>query len=214
MDKDFARLLQNTLLWLPEYGYGYLKPNVNFKYDNNYIDKFKQYEKLERTVHLNNLRVNLVNEYIGKEGWLLDFGCGCGTFIKQRGDNTFGYDVALETCMWLRENKLEFDPICSTFIDNICFWDSLEHVNEPDSILNQILNYAFISMPVYKNGESVLKSKHYKPNEHIYYFTIEGLIRFMEMKHFTCVKHLDLEGQIGREEIETFVFRRNGKEHA
>jgi hypothetical protein len=193
------------LIWWPQRGYGYLPPDVKFEYKNDYIDKYREYEEKAATIKLNNIRRELVDTHIHND-LLIDFGCGAGTFLKGR-PNTMGYDLVPEVVAWLKDKRLYNDPYL-TVSRNVSFWDSFEHIVNPKGILNKISHYVFISTPIYENVEGVLKSKHYKPNEHLWYFTSEGLIKYLDDSEFECLFHDDLEYVIGREGIGSFVFKR------
>jgi hypothetical protein len=54
----------------------------------------------------------------------------------------------------------------------------------------------------------VLRSKHFRPQEHIWYFTREGLVNAMKACGFSLVAESDFETELGREDIGTFAFRR------
>ena len=56
------------------------------------------------------------------------------------------------------------------------------------------------------NFPQIKNSKHYRPNEHYYYFTSYGLINYMKDSDFDLIKLDDFETKAGREEILTFVF--------
>jgi hypothetical protein len=89
------------------------------------------------------------------------------------------------------------------------FWDSLEHIPDPKPLLDLITDYAFVSTPIYKNLHTLKTSKHYKPNEHVWYFTRDGIIQFMKAHGFQLLETSDVETQLGREAIESFVFARD-----
>lgn len=63
-----------------------------------------------------------------------------------------------------------------------------------------------LSTPIYKSFNDVLQSKHYKPDEHIHYFSYHGIIKFMEKFNYKCVESSMIETKLGRESIGSFVF--------
>ena len=63
-------------------------------------------------------------------------------------------------------------------------------------------------MPIYEDSRHCLKSKHFKPGEHLHYFTHDGLLLWFEQQGFACVEHNDIESQLGREGITSYAFRR------
>jgi len=84
----------------------------------------------------------------------------------------------------------------------------LEHIQDPDALISCVTEYVFVSMPIYENQADCLSSKHYKPGEHIWYFTEQGLKDYMANLDFNCVLVDDVESRLGREGIKSFVFRR------
>ena len=93
-------------------------------------------------------------------------------------------------------------------VDGLSFWDSLEHIPNPNALLSLMRSgqYAFIALPIFEDLEKVKQSKHYKPNEHYYYFSKDGMIKYMQDSNFTLIEITDDESQAGREGILTFVF--------
>jgi hypothetical protein len=69
--------------------------------------------------------------------------------------------------------------------------------------------YLFVSIPIFYNLNKVKESKHYRPNEHYYYFTSFGLINYMNDMNFKILEIQDFEIQSGREDIKTFVFKKH-----
>jgi hypothetical protein len=71
-----------------------------------------------------------------------------------------------------------------------------------------VRKWVFVSIPIFTSAADVLRSKHYKPKEHVWYFTVGGLDHFMRSFGFECVDFNRMEREAGREQIDTFVFRR------
>ncbi|MGA4815970.1 hypothetical protein ACPA9J_15915 [Pseudomonas aeruginosa] len=65
-------------------------------------------------------------------------------------------------------------------------WDSLEHIPEPEKLLDHVGEWLFVSMPVYKDQADCLKSKHFKPGEHLHYWSVRGLIGWFAKMNFGC----------------------------
>ena len=95
-------------------------------------------------------------------------------------------------------------------VDGLCFWDSLEHIPNPSALLSRINSgqYVFISIPIFDDLAKVKQSKHYRPDEHYYYFTKDGMIKYMTDLNFKTLDISDFEISAGREGIYTFVFRK------
>lgn len=195
--------MKQNLLWLPKFGIGYY-PVKESPYDEDYWNKYLLMENTEIGVKLNNARIDLVNKYIFKE--LLDIGIGSGAFIKQI-KNGYGFDINPHAVKWLKEEKRYLDP---RPIDAITFWDSLEHIHNPSILLKYANKYVFISTPIYVDEYHIYKSKHFRPDEHCWYFTKDGLKNFMSNFEFACIEYSTIETELGREDIGSFVFKRIG----
>jgi hypothetical protein len=205
MDKQFSERMTDGLIWLPELGIGYY-PVVNQKVD--YFDDYTERSESPIAQALNDFRVNLVNKYT--EGPVLDFGIGSGSFIGNRTYKTFGYDIDPKSVAWLKKKNLYLNPYEVKDVAAITFFDSLEHVQEPHKILLNVAvgGLIFISVPIFKDCNHVLYSKHFKPNEHVWYFTWSGLVKWVCNYGYEFVESSEKESKLGREDIGTFVFRR------
>lgn len=187
----------------------YLAENDQFSpYDSAYFDKYVGYADSEMGRKLTEARVNLVNKYT--DGEVVDVGIGCGQFIFERDKLapglTFGNDICPKAIEMLKLlNK--WRDLSSKF-RNASFFDSLEHFRDPRIALNCVEHYAFISIPIFRNYEHVLRSKHLRPTEHFLYFSDVGLKSFMWNAGFRAVYQDRMEEDLGREDIGTYVFRR------
>ncbi len=178
-------------------------------YDDQYYQHYEDLEGTEVCDQLNKVRLELVDTFI-QDLPLLDMGIGAGTFIKERGGYTYGYDVNPRGIAWLQKCQLLLDPYTKEdrFIHAMSFWDVLEHLPHADEVLRKIERFAFVSMPIYDDLDHVLRSKHFKKGEHCLYFTKLGLINWMAEHGFTCRLSNTSEVDCGREDIGSFVFER------
>lgn len=199
------------LTWFPELGRGYYPVKVDGQYGREYWENYVQRAGTEIGRALNDARVHLVHQYAGY-GPVVDIGIGSGAFIEGRNGasnkrNTFGYDVNLHAIRWLLTRKLWHDPY---FLDpeNATCWDSLEHMKRPESFLRRVQRNLFISIPIFDDEAHVLRSKHFRPEEHFHYFTESGLVKWMNKEGFGLIAKNRVETDLGREDIGTFVFRR------
>lgn len=143
-------------------------------------------------------------------GVLVDVGIGSGAFIEARdakGHQTIGFDVCPQAIEWLLARNKIADPY--RFEHNaLCFWDVLEHIPNFPTLLANVTQWVFVSIPIFTDCDHVLRSKHLRCDEHVWYFTSRGLNSVMRWLGFECVEYNDMESQIGREDIGTFAFRR------
>lgn len=173
-------------------------------YDADYWAKYEGYARTDRGLALNRARLDLVSAY--HDGPLVDVGIGCGQFVQSR-PGTVGYDVNPVGVRWLKARGLWHDPYKGE-IEAASFWDSLEHIPEPAPLLANIRRWVFVSLPIFRDSAHVLRSKHFRKDEHCWYWTRHGLIGWMRAQGFVC-RLVDCREQLlGREDIESFVFER------
>jgi hypothetical protein len=86
----------------------------------------------------------------------------------------------------------------------------LEHVETPDDYFRRIHDgaYLFTSLPIFTDLTKVRQSKHYRPDEHLYYFSEDGFVNWMAHHRFKLLERDDFETRAGREAILSFAFRR------
>lgn len=189
-------------------GVWYLPSSDSNIYNDEYIDKYFDYETTDLGNAINNFRINLVLKYT--RSTLLDVGIGSGHFVIKRNElmmPTFGWDVPAVRSMEIIPNSFwlnyEDGPI------SLSFWDSFEHIPNLGGIFKHPHPYIFMTIPIYDGVEENLPNwKHYRPNEHIWYFTANGLVDYMEDFNYALVEERNDETEMGREDIGTYVFRR------
>jgi hypothetical protein len=192
-----------------QHGWAYQPNPVEIDYSKDYFENYIKYENSKIGKELNNFRCEIAQKYSNN---ILDIGIGSGTFLKQLEVKKAGFDINPFGVEWLNNQNLFFDPYAVSEIpfDCITFWDVIEHIQEPINIFKRIKKGAFLitSIPIFDSIEKVHLSKHYKPNEHLYYFTTKGFVWMMGKYGFDFIEIRSDETRIGRENILTFVFRR------
>lgn len=184
------------------------EPGVNAE-GENYFDHYAPMGDSEIARSLYAGRVAFVNKRVG-DAPVLDTGIGCGDFIKAR-PNTFGQDVNPKGIQWLKDNgKLREDM---ESFSAFTFWDVLEHVENPNAYFNRIPDgsHVFATVPVFDDLSQIHLSKHYKPGEHLYYWTKAGFIQWMERYRFHLLERSDFEVQAGRDSVRSFAFQKMPK---
>lgn len=208
--RPFGVRAEDGLTWYPERGMGYYPVRTNGVYDQAYFDKYRRYAETAIGQRLTEARLELVRRY-APTAVLLDVGIGSGAFVEARNAQqsgiTFGYDVNPCGVAWLLERDLYRDPLAGP-VQAMTFWDSLEHIHDPEQILANA-GTAFITIPIFTGPDHVLRSKHFRRDEHIWYFTRAGLIGWMAALGFACLEHNTMESLRGREDVDTFVFTRS-----
>ena len=154
-------------------------PQMIVKYDQDYYYKMlRQYAKTGELIA--NIRWDFIQEYNPKT--VLDYGSGLGFFAACAPE-----DVQVDT--------YDIGPFVTTGIrrehyDMLCLWDVLEHL--PDfSCLDDHLkftNLVAITVPMLPKGIELLSWKHFKPGEHLHYFTNETLDSIFKIYGFNRLK--------------------------
>ncbi|OZS41317.1 methyltransferase domain-containing protein, partial [Photobacterium sanguinicancri] len=133
---------------------------------------------------------------------------GGGLFVERSGAH--GYDVNPEAVQWLKRRGSYRHPE-SLGPQTLTFWDSLEHIPDPVRMVQCAKQWVAVSMPIYESAEAVLSSPHYKPGEHLWYWTHEGLIQWFRRRGFECREHNTMETILGRRGIHSYMFERVGE---
>lgn len=200
-------LAARSLTWFPELECGYFPATPgSHTYGQAYFDKYAEYAATEMGKRLNATRMALVNRHWG--GPLVDIGIGSGQFVTSR-PGTCGYDINLTAMEWLDRHERWWNPYqhpCAA----ASMWDALEHIADFPALLEQIHEYLFVSLPVFDGPDHVLRSKHYRKDEHYWYFTEAGFVRLMSGLGWKCVETNHDETRLGRDGIASFAFARRG----
>jgi len=204
-----AEFAAGRLTWWPQLGIGHYPVTAGVApYDQEYFDRFGRDAATPLGLALMQGRVNFVEQHW--QSTLIDVGIGSGAFVelrRARGQTTYGYDVNPAGVRWLDERGLAIDPYCVP-TPAMTLWDVLEHIPDYRPLLANVRQWLFVSLPIFSDAYHVLRSKHFRPQEHIWYFTREGLVNAMKACGFTLVAESDFETALGRADIGTFAFRR------
>jgi len=195
--------LAACLLWAPELGLGYhsMPPQ---DYNHDYFAKYIEMDESPMGAALTRIRIAMVQRH-HDGGDLVDIGIGGGRFCREA--NVYGFDVNPAAVQWLHDNKRYRNPYQQP-VESITCWDSLEHIQHPEALLACVRKWVFVSLPIFQNEKDCLGSKHYKPGEHIWYFTHAGFIAWAERQGFEMVEFNSLETKEGRESINSYALSR------
>lgn len=203
----FNAVPADSLIWFPEKRMGYF-PVKAFTYDSAYFDKYMGYAETEVGRQITKARIDLVARH--HVGPVVDVGIGCGQFVGLRPD-TRGFDVNLEAERWLKDRGLWSDIYVGQGLGALTFWDSLEHIEDIESAVSCAKRFVFVSIPIFSGPDHVLRSKHFRKDEHYWYFTDSGLIWWFGERGFDLLESNKMEQEFGREDIGSYAFkRRNG----
>lgn len=175
-------------------------------YDGAYWDKYRAMDRTPVGDKLTAARMALVQRYYkGSSLNLIDIGIGGGRFVEDM--DCCGYDINPDAMLWLEARGRLVNPWHQS-VEAVTFWDSLEHIHDPRPLLANVRSWVFVSLPIFENYAHIKRSKHFRPDEHVWYFSQKGLTRFMGEAGFELVLSNSMEQSAGREDIGTFVFRR------
>lgn len=180
-------------------------------YDESYHDHYKALEGQPVAAKLNAGRCALLARHAAPDSLVIDIGAGCGTFVRAArawGFGAFGFDIIPKTVEVLTEMGAFASDVAA--FDVVTFWDSLEHIEDPGVVLNEIRVGALVlvAIPLLSDLSLVRASKHFKPGEHLYHFTESGFVDWMGMHGFRLLEYSSHETDAGRESIGAFAFRR------
>jgi hypothetical protein len=193
----------DLLYWFPEVGYGF-HPRRPINYDGNYWEEYLARDASPMGAKLTMARTEFVRGFW--KGSVVDIGIGGGRFCEEA--NALGYDINQHAVAWLKERERFCDPYLAP-VDAMTCWDSLEHIPEPDALLAQVRQWLFVSLPIFESAEHCLRSRHYKPGEHVWYFSHDGFVDWCAARDFELISSSDFETQLGRDGIRTYAFRKN-----
>jgi SAM-dependent methyltransferase len=137
-----------------------------------------------------------------KRGDVLDVGAGMGIFgreLTKHGFNVTSIDAAFAKLDNPAVQNIDFlSWITSKRYDVVVFWESLEHVNDPDAYLMKAKSLlkpngkVFIEYPRYGCIESVVFGKYWYDLDiprHLFHFTFKGMDRLLLRTGFKIIHH-------------------------
>ncbi len=207
--KKYPSIPFGELNYAQDPGILYQREIKPFEYGKKYYENYVKLEGKLIGIEITEARIDISHRYAD---CILDVGIGSGYFIKKSKAKMFGFDINPFGIEWLKErgcfiNPYEELPDC---VNGVSLWDTLEHMPNPSQFLGLLnLNtFVFLSLPIFHNLLKVRKSKHYKPNEHLTYWSVNGIRKYMEDCGFNLLEISDQESEAGREDILSFVFKK------
>lgn len=180
----------------------HMKPAV--EYDRAYFDAYVGIAGTPIAQKLNAGRRAMVERYWG--GAVLDVGIGSGEFLDLCPEGSCGVDVNPVATDLLHRTGRHSEDVGA--FKAITFWDSLEHMEAPEIYLKRVQRgaFVFVAIPIIEDLSRIRESKHYKPGEHLYYFTERGFLDWMALYGFRHLETSTHETEAGRESIGAFAF--------
>lgn len=204
-------LFERALIWMHGLGIGYC-PAPLIDYDASYFENYIGLDASPMGQALTEARVEMLRRHLPAcfqaEVRVVDIGIGAGNFVMAA--DCHGFDVCEPARQWLIGDGRYLNPwqMGDETVPVLTFWDSLEHIPDPEPLLAKAAVFVLISMPIYAGEEDCRRSKHFKPGEHVWYFTQDGLIEWMKGLGFELVEMNNRETELGREGILSFAFKR------
>lgn len=203
----------HDLMLCPSHGvaYQYDMSAQRVEYGARYLAKIAAYDQAT-AAKVNAGRCALVLRHLPERGVLLDIGAGDGAFVRTArswGIGAYGFDVIPDAARALRADGLyDDDP---GIWDAVTLWDTIEHLEDPALTLRRVARGAllFASVPIFDDLTAIRASKHYRPGEHLYYFSAAGFVTWMALYGFRLLEQSTHEVDAGRESIGAFAFRRD-----
>jgi hypothetical protein len=163
---------------------------INIKkieYNFDYSNKYNSYG--EKGNYLSHLRYGVLLGVLGyTPPVVVDVGYGNGDFLRvcSKTSKAYGCDISdypvPDGC-----KKIDLSDVSNA--DVVCFFDSLEHFEDPTIIKSLDTKYVFISVPWchYLSDEWFKNWYHRRENEHLYHFNKESLISFFNENGYDCL---------------------------
>jgi hypothetical protein len=205
------------MVWDDVKGYGFypVEADPADVYGAEYFERYQAMSATPLGRALNEFRCDFVRQAAPRSRTVLDVGIGSGAFLDAMAERTArsalaGWDVNPAALAWLEARGLTSDPMTylAGTIPCATFWDSLEHIPNPAAIVSRC-RVACISIPIFRDQAHALASRHFRPDEHYWYFTERGLITWMKRLGFACADKSTRESELGRDGIGTYAFRRS-----
>ena len=173
-----------------------------FSYDYSYADN---YNTLPTNDIMSHLRLGYIVGSLGKmPESILDVGYGNGAFLNLAKNSTtcYGHDISQYP---IPEGVSFVENILENYYEVISFFDVLEHFSNPYFLKDLNCKYIVCSLPHchYSSDEWFRSWKHRKPNEHLWHFNEESLIKFFDVQGYSKINTSDFEDVV-RKSKETY----------
>ena len=197
-------------------GHGVMSKNTGnpFLEDESLTKRFYDLEETPQSKGLSAFRLALIQSFWSEKGLIVDLGCSVGSFMKvaiKHGYKAIGYDSSPFAFLISSKAGLQVDQVDIQNLNGYmpqagCFtlFDVLEHIDDPFSLMSSIkrsLDVSGIIVISVPDSTGVTRDKfstwrHYKPDEHKHYFTVESISRLLKKSGFSLLLSTNLESEI------------------
>lgn len=158
-------------------------------YDRAYHEEYVRRSRSDLGRRIYRARWDFVTRHVAG-GSLLDYGCGAGGFhlLAPEAFPATGYDV----------NPFSgFDTTPTQAYDILTMWDVIEHLPDPTEPLVRLAPaWLFLSTPNVEAADDVLAWKHFKPGEHLHYFSEKSIEAVLGCAGYRVVEFDYAEGAL------------------
>ncbi len=163
-----------------------------FSYDYSYADN---YNTLPTNDIMSHLRLGYIVGSLGKmPESILDVGYGNGAFLNLAKNSTtcYGHDISQYP---IPEGVSFVENILENYYEVISFFDVIEHFSNPYFLKDLNCKYIVCSLPHCHNfsDEWFRSWKHRKPNEHLWHFNEESLVKFFDVQGYSKINTSNFE---------------------
>ena len=231
MQSLLGKLARHPLNWIEPAGLGFFDVDAYLAeecegrahiYDEAYLANYAGLADTPIGSALNRFRADLACAHAAPPSGaspgrcrILDVGIGDGAFLRVlrsclRSPSYVlqGVDINPAAVAYLEERSQLGSLDEPQFYDLVTFWDSLEHFRDPRVPLRAARDIALVSLPTFASADGAIRSRHFKPEEHFWYFSDVAFTRFADQEGFDVIDLLRTETALGRDGISTFVLKR------
>ncbi len=185
-----------------------------YKTDDGLADHFAELDSTPESDMLCSIRLGTLQTAGKLSGSIVDLGCSVGSFVRHAqhsGYNAVGFDCSPKAVQIARENGLLVDLVHLESlngeiqgVDCITLFDVIEHISDPVALLQHVsgaLNdggIIVLSTPDASGlaSDSFEDWRHYKPGEHIHYFTEASLRSCLELSGYSVLSVTGTEDRV------------------
>jgi hypothetical protein len=177
------------------------------EYGQDYFEEFERRSNSPIAKRLYQFRQSYA-ESLGNEGPILDYGSGYGVIVLSDVNNRwYGTDINPYCKKHLGSKYV--DPSAIGDFETVCFFDVLEHFQDPIAILGLPQGKVVVTIPLKSTLKDLSNWKHWKPKEHFLYATPKGFEELVVSCNYRILDHNMVESSIGRQDIHTYCLEKH-----
>lgn len=180
-------------------------------YGDDYLSKVDAYDGTPIAEAVNAGRCAMLARHVPAGAELMDFGAGSGAFVRAAGAAGYaarGFDLIPAAADRLRAAGVYAEDLWPFRV--VTAWDVIEHLEAPGDFLDSLPSgtWLFVSIPIFDDLSRIRESKHYRPGEHLVYFSHAGFIEWTKCYGYELIETDTFEIRAGRESIHDYALRK------